>query len=102
MIACPDGRGNPFRQIDVLWVQPSADVTAIAAELEDRIPNVVRYLMRGLGTDEALIELASYLLFDGAFCSRLIDLGRADIAAARDCIEPFFSAISAAPTRSQI
>ena len=99
-IACPNG---PYRWINVLWVQPSADIAALAAELNERIPNVLRYLMRGLGTDEALIELASYLLFDGAFCSRLIDLGRADVLAARDRIETFFSLrsdeIAGAPLR---
>jgi len=48
------------------------------------------YALRGLGTDEALVDLASYLLFDGVFCRRLIELGSADVAAARGQIESFF------------
>lgn len=93
VIACraPDGDGG-FRSIDVLWLQPSTGIAAIAAEMEDHLPAVVRYLMRGLGTDAAITELASYLLFDAAFCSRLIELGRADVEAARGSIESFFSA----------
>lgn len=90
VIACSTTSENPFRWVDVLWLTPSADVSAMAAELEDRIPVVVRYLMRGLGTDESLTELASYLLFDSVYCNRLIDLGRADVAAARDRIASFF------------
>ncbi len=46
--------------------------------------------MRGLGSDEAVTELASYLLFDPEFCSRLIDLGRADVRAERKRIAEFF------------
>jgi NTE family protein len=91
VITFPTREGNPFRWIDVLWIQPSSDVAAVAAELEDRIPNVVRYLLRGLGSDETLIELASYLLFDAAFCGRLIELGRADVAAASERIQQFFN-----------
>ncbi|MGI9591325.1 MAG: hypothetical protein ACR2P8_08150 [Myxococcota bacterium] len=45
------------------------------------MPASVRYLMRGLGSEEEITELASYLLFDGAFCGRLIEIGRADVAA---------------------
>ena len=40
-----------------------------------------------MGTES---DLVSYLLFDGAFASRLIDLGRADAAARRDELMAFF------------
>jgi len=74
---------NPFRMVDVLWLRPSVDVGAIAAELSAHVPPAVRYLMRGLGTDEAITELLSYLLFDPAFTTRLIDAGRRDVLAAK-------------------
>ena len=54
------------------------------------MPGVVRYLMRGLGPDAAITELASYLLFDATFCGKLIDLGRQDVAAERERIARFF------------
>ena len=73
----------------MLWLQPSTSIAAIAAELEDRIPTIVRYLLRGLGTDEAITELASYLLFDAEFCGRLIELGRSDVAGGRQHVEAF-------------
>jgi hypothetical protein len=47
--------------------------------------------MRGLGPDEAITELTSYLLFDPAFCGRLVELGRSDVAAERDRIARFFA-----------
>jgi NTE family protein len=80
-----------FRAVDVLWLRPSQRVRELAAELTDRIPPVVRYLLRGLGSDASITELASYLLFDRTFCGRLIELGRQDVAADRDRIAAFFA-----------
>lgn len=85
-----DDPKNPFRWIDVLWLRPSRSVADIAGEFADKIPAVVRYLMRGLGTDEATTDLASYLLFDSAYCSRLVDLGRSDVLGAEAEIRGFF------------
>jgi NTE family protein len=82
---------NPFRRVDVLWLSPSADFGALATELADHVPPIVRYLMRGLGTDESITELLSYLLFDPAFTGRLIELGRSDVIAGREQIERFFA-----------
>ncbi len=80
-----------FRAIDVLWLRPSTSIGAIAGELADHIPAVVRYLLRGLGSDEATRDLASYLLFDATFCERLVELGRSDVYASRTEIERFFA-----------
>jgi NTE family protein len=91
VLASGADNGSPFRQVDVLWLSPSCAIGTIAAEMSDRIPRIVRYLMRGLGTDESTRELASYLLFDGAFCSRLIELGRADVTAREAEIRAFFA-----------
>jgi NTE family protein len=87
------GGTNPddFREIDVLWLRPSTSIGAIAGELADHIPAVVRYLLRGLGSDESTRELASYLLFDATFCTRLVALGRSDVHASRTEIERFFA-----------
>ena len=83
--------GDAFREVEVLWLSPSQSFRDIAAELADRIPRVVRYLLSGLGSDEAILELASYLLFDSEFCSRLMAVGRADVEASRDSIAEFLS-----------
>ncbi|MCK6555848.1 patatin-like phospholipase family protein [Candidatus Binatia bacterium] len=92
VIGCPTGDSHvPFRYVDVLWISPSQDFKQLAAELSDHIPAVVRYLLRGLGSDEAVTELASYLLFDAVYCTRLIEAGRNDVAAERDRIAEFFA-----------
>jgi NTE family protein len=93
-----DGR-EPFRYVDVLWLSPSQDFGEIAAELADRMPGVVRYLLRGLGSDDAVTELASYLLFDTVYCGRLIAAGRSDVAAERARIAAFFAKPPAATAR---
>jgi NTE family protein len=82
---------NAMRWIDVLWLTPSVDFRAIAAELSDHVPPIVRYLMRGLGSDESISELLSYLLFASAFTSRLIDIGRSDALAAAAQIRSFLT-----------
>jgi NTE family protein len=79
-----------FRKVDVLWIRPSHRVRGLAEELVHRLPVVVHYLLRGLGSDASVAELASYLLFDSTFCSKLIDLGREDVAAERERIARFF------------
>jgi NTE family protein len=84
------GPGQPFRLVRVLWLRPSQRIREIAAMLEHRVPRVLRYLMRGLGSDESVTELTSYLMFDPEFCGRLIDLGREDVARERARIAAFF------------
>jgi NTE family protein len=81
---------DPFRKVDVLWIRPSHLVRGLAEELAHRLPGMVRYLLRGLGSDAAVTELASYLLFDSTFCGKLVELGRQDVAAERERIARFF------------
>ena len=93
--------GQPFRWVDVLAIHPSEDIGALAHELADQVPRIVRYLMRGLGSDEAVTELTSYLLFDPLFCGRLIELGRQDVRDNRDRIEQFFAEPAQPPVVGQ-
>jgi NTE family protein len=101
LLRCATGDpAQPFRPIEVLWLRPSELVRELAGTLMDRIPPAVRYLMRGLGPDAAITELASYLLFDPEFCGRLVDLGRADVAAERETIARFFAGGETVRSRS--
>jgi NTE family protein len=43
-------------------------------------------------------DLASYLLFDGPFCRKLIEMGRADAQARRDELAEFFREVREEPT----
>jgi NTE family protein len=92
VISTPTDDGDQsFRRIEVLWMSPTRHFQDIAREFADRIPPSVRYLMRGLGSDEETNELASYLLFDGAFCQRLIEIGREDVKARSGEIREFMA-----------
>ena len=92
VVPCTSGEDRPFRLVRDALAAALGMVRELAGELADRIPAIVRYLMRGLGSDAPVTELASYLLFDAEFCGRLIDLGRRDVAAERDRIAAFFNA----------
>ncbi|MEC7518545.1 MAG: patatin-like phospholipase family protein [Myxococcota bacterium] len=92
-------RGHPPRRlIDSLVIRPSRDMGEMAADflrrervaIRRRLGRAFLRLMDvGEGADSA--DLASYLLFDGGFCSELIELGRADAAARHDELTAFLS-----------
>jgi NTE family protein len=86
----------------VLWLRPARRVRELTAKFANRVPRMLRYLMRGLGPDESVTELTSYLLFDAEFCGRLIDLGREDVLADRERIERFFRADSVGGRRDPV
>jgi NTE family protein len=90
-------RGAPaYRYVHNLTVRPSEDIGRLASEhvRKGRFrgdPLIARRLFTLLDTgvgDEA--DLASYLLFDGAFCKELIEMGRADAKARKDDLLAFF------------
>ena len=86
----------PYKKINTLVVRPSEDIGRLAAEYVRRGhirggAAFVRRILTLLDVGEATeADLASYLLFDGAFARKLIDLGRADAEARRHDITDFF------------
>ena len=89
----------PMRRVPNVFVQPSQDLGEIAGDvlasregdraLADRLANVaMRAAARGAFPDK---DLLSYLLFDAAYTSRLVDLGRADAAASQDELVRLFT-----------
>jgi NTE family protein len=85
-----------YRYVNCVRVRPSEDIGKLANDhlkrgrlrgdpiLTKRLFNVL-----DLGV-QAEADLASYLLFDGPFCRRLIEMGRADAQARRDELVAFF------------
>jgi NTE family protein len=81
---------EPMRTVDPLVVSPSHDLALVAKAMSHRMPGVLRYLLEGLGTPDAQsADLMSYLLFDRAYTSALLDIGYQDAAARIDEIEDF-------------
>ena len=85
LIAPPERRASPMRQLKAVHIQPSEDIGEMAAALVRRggprlkgrvAKNLVRRVAGNEGTNEA--DMLSYLLFDGDFASELIALGQQD------------------------
>jgi NTE family protein len=90
-------RGGPeYRYVNCMRVRPSEDIGRLANDhlkrgrlRGDPILTKRLFNLLDLGV-QSEADLASYLLFDGPFCRRLIEMGRADAAARRDELIQFF------------
>lgn len=80
-----------LRKIEYLWIRPSEDIGKLAGSLFNKLPNIIRYMVGGLGSRKEASELTSYLLFDPDFCGELVKLGRQDAFANREAIEKFLT-----------
>lgn len=91
-------RGQAYKAVDTLVIGPSEDIGAIghahAHEHAARLRKegfsgrvIARIASRA---DVPSTDLLSYLLFDGAFAAKLIELGRQDALARADEIHTFF------------
>ena len=67
-----------LRPLDYLFISPSVDIGEMAVEKAHKLPRMVRFLLKGLGSMHDASELISYLLFDSSFCSDLIEIGYKD------------------------
>jgi len=87
--AAPDG----LRPIRLLMLRPSRGLGALAATCGAELPAAVRWAVRGMGGQGATaVDFLSYLLFDPAYTTALIELGYADGRAQWPRIEQFLAA----------
>ena len=94
LLTPPASEQTPLRRIPWLYLHPSEDIATMAMEEMDSMPRIIRYLIAGLGTAVEAADLISYLLFEPAFCGRLLDLGYADAISSRESITEFFTSTS--------
>jgi NTE family protein len=91
VLAAHETNAAPLRRLDAVHIQPSEDIGAMAWRIIDRggpklSSRMARRLLQRLAAREARGEadMISYLLFDGEFCSELVELGFRDAEAQED------------------
>jgi NTE family protein len=80
-----------LRPVKVLFITPSQPLERIAARFVHELPRSVRFMLRPTGAlNRSGSNLASYLLFEQAFCRALIDLGYDDTLRREAEVREFF------------
>ncbi len=75
----PEDRRDGMREVEIVVIRPSRDLGLLAREFEPRLPRFVKYLSRGLGTQETSSpDFVSLILFQRDYLQRLIAIGEAD------------------------
>ena len=74
----------PYRSVEVLAIQPTQSLDAIAQAHASELPPSVRGALGGLGAVNTAGGLASYLLFEPGFVKALMALGEHDAYARKD------------------
>jgi NTE family protein len=82
---------NGFRQVDVFYSQPSKTLSDIAAAHVDDLPQVLKFLIGGLGSPTESAEILSYLTFVPEYETKLVDMGYEDMMANREKLVLFLS-----------
>jgi NTE family protein len=88
----PEQREGSFgmRKIDVTVIRPSEDLGELATHYQKLVPPAVRFLLRGLGSEQGeSSDILSYLLFVPEFLRELVELGYRDARADHSRLEQF-------------
>jgi NTE family protein len=80
----------PYRSVEVLAIQPSQSLDALAQAHAGELPTSVRNALGGLGALRGGGALASYLLFEPGFVQALVALGEQDAFARKGELLAFF------------
>jgi NTE family protein len=91
LIYVENSKALDLKKLQICTILPSENIGQMAIEDSDRLPMTLKYLLRGLGTEEEASELISYLLFVPSFTQRLIRLGYQDALRARTQLKSFFT-----------
>jgi NTE family protein len=80
-----------LKKIPTLLIRPSVDLGELASDQFERFPAMLRYLLKGIGaSQEKGADLLSYIAFDKAYTSKLVEIGIKDAMARKDEIREFF------------
>lgn len=79
-----------FKAIPILMIRPSRDLGQMTEKLNEELPPMLRYLLKGIGvSDKEGLDLLSYLAFDQSYTVPLMDLGYEDTLKMKGQIEDF-------------
>lgn len=80
-----------MKRIDLFVLRPSEDLGELAQKFHSRLPFVIRFLLRGLGSERGeSADILSYLLFVPEYTTALIELGYKDAQEEAQRIKAFF------------
>ena len=86
----------PYRSVEVMAIQPSQSLDAIAQAHTGELPGAVLRALGGLGALKGGGGvIASYLLFEPGFVQKLVALGERDAYARKEELMAFFGAATA-------
>jgi len=94
--------GKVLREVDLLAILPSQDLSELARRHVDCLPRSLRTLMRTMGAmNPGGSELMSYLMFQGEYARDLIALGYSDAMSRSEEIIAFLEGGSSEEYRAQ-
>ncbi len=94
---------HALRRIPLYVLRPSTDLGVLAKDALAKLPIFIQYLFRGLGVSgKSGWDLLSYLAFDQAYTSKLLDLGYSDTMAQAAAIVDFVTSSSRAEPRATL
>ena len=79
-----------LRYIQTTHISPADDLGHYAQDYDQNVTMLLRFLMRFLGSPEQSGDFLSFLLFDGEYAGKLIDVGYQDALNHSDSIMDFF------------
>ena len=89
----PIDHGNPLNgEIRLRYIPQLSENIRGHPAIPKGLPSLVRFLIKGLGDAKDSSELASYLLFDGVYTKKIIEVGYEDALRAKEELEKFFTA----------
>ncbi|MFN2443546.1 MAG: patatin, partial [Thermoanaerobaculia bacterium] len=81
----PEEEREGMSVVDLLVLRPSVDLGRLAGEYEPKIPPSLRFLLRGLGSEEtSRSDFLAMLMFQPDYIRRLLEIGEADGEARMD------------------
>ncbi len=88
---------SPLKPLDVVYIRASQDIGVLAAQyvrspiFASRVHGLIGRVLRRIADGEKEADLLTYVLFDGEFCGRLIEIGWSDARARHDELVGLFA-----------